>query len=144
MLSSGHASRAVPRNNEASAILFERLWYRFLMDTKWALACPHPAFVFPRTCRTVVAAGFLEILGESADVDADRLASPSVCLSYPPSSALPRQEVCRLYRASLKLLDSWAIDRTIFNEEATKIRASVRACVFLPAAVVALGLCHAE
>ncbi|CAM9829900.1 unnamed protein product [Pylaiella littoralis] len=35
-----------------------------------------------------------------------------------------QQEVCRLYRASLKLLDSWAIDRTIFNDEATKIRAS--------------------
>ncbi|CAM9873458.1 unnamed protein product [Ectocarpus sp. 6 AP-2014] len=35
-----------------------------------------------------------------------------------------KQEVCRLYRASLKLLDSWAIDRTIFLEEATKVRAS--------------------
>ncbi|CAM9803489.1 unnamed protein product [Laminaria digitata] len=33
-----------------------------------------------------------------------------------------KQEVCRLYRASLKLLDSWAVDRTIFNEEATAMR----------------------
>lgn len=47
-------------------------------------------------------------------------------------SSLP-QEVCRLYRASLKLLDSWAIDRTVFNDEATKIRASVcvRVCAFM-------------
>eukprot|EP00904_Undaria_pinnatifida_P000419 jgi/Undpi1/10378/HiC_scaffold_29.g12828.m1 len=33
-----------------------------------------------------------------------------------------QQEVCRLYRASLKLLDSWAVDRTIFNTEATAMR----------------------
>lgn len=43
--------------------------------------------------------------------------------------ARPFQEVCRLYRASLKLLDSWAIDRTVFLEEATKVRASVRVFV---------------
>lgn len=48
-------------------------------------------------------------------------------LFLPLPLPLPLQEVCRLYRASLKLLDSWAVDRTIFNEEATKIRASVRA-----------------
>ncbi|CAM9441647.1 unnamed protein product [Scytosiphon promiscuus] len=35
-----------------------------------------------------------------------------------------KQEVCALYRKSLRLLDSWAIDRTIFNEEATKVRAA--------------------
>mmetsp|Transcript_3336 Transcript_3336/g.6938 ORF Transcript_3336/g.6938 Transcript_3336/m.6938 type:complete len:154 (+) Transcript_3336:109-570(+) len=33
------------------------------------------------------------------------------------------QEVCRLYRKSLKLLNSWVIDRIIFNEEATLLRA---------------------
>lgn len=33
------------------------------------------------------------------------------------------QQVARLYRDSLKLLNSWAIDRDIFNEEATKLRA---------------------
>ncbi len=66
------------------------------------------------------------------------IASPAVCRSCPPSSA--RQEVCRLYRASLKLLDSWAIDRTIFNEEATKVRASVRACAFLPLLLLRLLL----
>lgn len=35
-----------------------------------------------------------------------------------------KQEVCRLYRKSLKLCNSWAISRDIFNAEATKIRAS--------------------
>mmetsp|Transcript_2056 Transcript_2056/g.4661 ORF Transcript_2056/g.4661 Transcript_2056/m.4661 type:complete len:83 (+) Transcript_2056:67-315(+) len=33
------------------------------------------------------------------------------------------QQVTRLYRNSLKVLNSWAIDRDIFNEEATKLRA---------------------
>ncbi|KAG7368458.1 hypothetical protein IV203_031201 [Nitzschia inconspicua] len=33
------------------------------------------------------------------------------------------QQVARLYRKSLKVLSSWAIDRDIFNDEATKIRA---------------------
>jgi hypothetical protein len=33
------------------------------------------------------------------------------------------QQVARIYRKSLKLLASWAIDRDIVNEEATKIRA---------------------
>ena len=28
-----------------------------------------------------------------------------------------------MYRSGLKLLNSWAIDRDIFNEEATKLRA---------------------
>ena len=32
-------------------------------------------------------------------------------------------QVARLYRKSLKVLSSWAIDRDIINEEATKIRA---------------------
>jgi hypothetical protein len=32
------------------------------------------------------------------------------------------QEVQRLYRASLRLLDSWAIDRHVFLDEAEKIR----------------------
>lgn len=35
----------------------------------------------------------------------------------------PLHQVARLYRHALKTLDSWAIDRNIFNEEATKIRA---------------------
>ena len=34
-----------------------------------------------------------------------------------------RYKVARLYRHSLKLLTSWAIDRDIVNEEATKLRA---------------------
>lgn len=33
------------------------------------------------------------------------------------------QQVARLYRKSLKLLSSWVIDRDIFNEEASKLRA---------------------
>ncbi|CAN0167322.1 unnamed protein product [Phaeothamnion confervicola] len=37
------------------------------------------------------------------------------------------QVVCRLYRHSLKLLDSWVIDRRIFNQEATKMRAQFNA-----------------
>lgn len=55
-------------------------------------------------------------------------------ISRVPSSYLPvglsrpiSQEICALYRTSLRLLDSWAIDRTIFNEEATKVRAAVGA-----------------
>ena len=32
-------------------------------------------------------------------------------------------KVARLYRDGLKVLNSWAIDRDIFNEEATKLRA---------------------
>jgi NADH dehydrogenase (ubiquinone) 1 beta subcomplex subunit 9 len=39
--------------------------------------------------------------------------------NHPTSS----KQVARLYRHSLKLLLSWAIDRDIFNDEATKIRA---------------------
>jgi hypothetical protein len=31
-------------------------------------------------------------------------------------------QVARLYRKSLKVLSSWAIDRDIINDEATKIR----------------------
>ena len=34
-----------------------------------------------------------------------------------------QQRVTRLYRHSLKALQSWAIDRSIINDEATKIRA---------------------
>ncbi|OQR80735.1 hypothetical protein ACHHYP_17265 [Achlya hypogyna] len=34
-----------------------------------------------------------------------------------------KQQVTRLYKRSLKLLDSWAIDRRLWNEEATLIRA---------------------
>ncbi|ETV73979.1 hypothetical protein H257_11294 [Aphanomyces astaci] len=33
-----------------------------------------------------------------------------------------KQQVTRLYKRSLKLLDSWIIDRRLWNEEATKIR----------------------
>lgn len=33
------------------------------------------------------------------------------------------QTVTRLYRRALRLADSWAIDRELFNREATKIRA---------------------
>mmetsp|Transcript_5543 Transcript_5543/g.7649 ORF Transcript_5543/g.7649 Transcript_5543/m.7649 type:complete len:151 (-) Transcript_5543:147-599(-) len=32
------------------------------------------------------------------------------------------QQVCRIYRQSLKLLNSWIIDRELFNEEATLLR----------------------
>ncbi|KAG5174922.1 hypothetical protein JKP88DRAFT_203970 [Tribonema minus] len=39
-----------------------------------------------------------------------------------PESLTHKQEVCRLYRASLRLLDSWAVDRTVFLDEAEKIR----------------------
>ena len=35
-----------------------------------------------------------------------------------------QQEVTRLYRRSLKLLQSWAIAKDVINEEALKIRAS--------------------
>lgn len=35
-----------------------------------------------------------------------------------------KQEVTRMYRKSLKLCNSWAISRDIFNAEATKIRNS--------------------
>ncbi|CAM9551832.1 unnamed protein product [Discosporangium mesarthrocarpum] len=34
-----------------------------------------------------------------------------------------QQEVCRLYRNALRLLDSWVVDRALFNEEATILRA---------------------
>lgn len=34
-----------------------------------------------------------------------------------------KQEVTRLYKKSLKTLESWIIDRRLWNEEATKIRA---------------------
>ena len=40
-------------------------------------------------------------------------------------------QVARLYRNGLKALSSWAIDREIFNDEATKLRArfdSERGC----------------
>lgn len=34
-----------------------------------------------------------------------------------------KQQVTRLYKKSLKTLESWVIDRRLWNEEATKIRA---------------------
>uniref|UniRef100_A0A7S2DAM5 NADH dehydrogenase [ubiquinone] 1 beta subcomplex subunit 9 n=1 Tax=Octactis speculum TaxID=3111310 RepID=A0A7S2DAM5_9STRA len=37
------------------------------------------------------------------------------------------QVVCRLYRASLKTLGSWAVDRQVFLTEALKIQAEFRA-----------------
>ena len=33
-----------------------------------------------------------------------------------------KSQVCRLYRQGLKVLSSWAIDRDIFIDEATKLR----------------------
>ena len=39
-----------------------------------------------------------------------------------PQSLSHRQAVTRLYRHSLKLMMSWAIDRDLINEEAEKIR----------------------
>mmetsp|Transcript_34432 Transcript_34432/g.63004 ORF Transcript_34432/g.63004 Transcript_34432/m.63004 type:complete len:157 (-) Transcript_34432:129-599(-) len=36
------------------------------------------------------------------------------------------QAVCRLYRASLRCLASWAVDRGVFNEEATRIQGLFR------------------
>ncbi|CAK4620287.1 hypothetical protein LEN26_015699 [Aphanomyces euteiches] len=38
-----------------------------------------------------------------------------------------KQQVTRLYKRSLKLLDSWIIDRRLWNSEATKIRAQFNA-----------------
>ena len=43
------------------------------------------------------------------------------------------QQVTRIYRRALRTLDSWAIDRELFNEEATKIRAKFDANKALPA-----------
>ena len=40
-----------------------------------------------------------------------------------PPSLSHKQKVQRLYKQSLKTLDSWVIDRRLWNEEATKIRA---------------------
>ncbi|GLE02078.1 hypothetical protein PINS_up010916 [Pythium insidiosum] len=45
-----------------------------------------------------------------------RVANPVEKLSH-------KQTVTRLYKQSLKTLDSWVIDRRLWNEEATKIRA---------------------
>ncbi|TMW69306.1 hypothetical protein Poli38472_001462 [Pythium oligandrum] len=45
-----------------------------------------------------------------------RFANPTEKLSH-------KQTVTRLYKQSLKTLDSWIIDRRLWNEEATKIRA---------------------
>ncbi len=44
-----------------------------------------------------------------------RMANPTEKLSH-------KQTVTRLYKQSLKTLDSWVVDRRIWNEEATKIR----------------------
>jgi len=47
-----------------------------------------------------------------------------VTAAYKATTALSHaQSVTRMYRRALRLLDSWAIDREIFNAEATKIRA---------------------
>lgn len=40
-----------------------------------------------------------------------------------PQELSHKQTVTRLYKQSLKTLDSWVIDRRLWNEEATKIRA---------------------
>ncbi|KAK1943632.1 NADH dehydrogenase [ubiquinone] 1 beta subcomplex subunit 9 [Phytophthora citrophthora] len=40
-----------------------------------------------------------------------------------PQQLSHKQKVQRLYKQSLKTLDSWVIDRRLWNEEATKIRA---------------------
>lgn len=40
-----------------------------------------------------------------------------------PEPLTHKQTVTRLYKKSLKTLDSWIIDRRLWNEEATKIRA---------------------
>jgi hypothetical protein len=40
-----------------------------------------------------------------------------------PPQLSHKQTVQRLYKKSLKTLDSWIIDRRLWNEEATKIRA---------------------
>ena len=37
------------------------------------------------------------------------------------------QRVTRLYRTALRLLDSWVIDRDLWNEEASKVRAQFEA-----------------
>jgi hypothetical protein len=44
-----------------------------------------------------------------------------------------RQRVTRMYRKSLRTLDSWACDRGIWNEEAGKLRAQFDAHKHLPA-----------
>lgn len=41
----------------------------------------------------------------------------------PAQDLTHKQVVQRLYKQSLKTLDSWIIDRRLWNEEATKIRA---------------------
>ena len=45
-----------------------------------------------------------------------RFAAPQENLSH-------KQVITRLYKKSLKTLESWAIDRRLWNEEACKIRA---------------------
>lgn len=45
-----------------------------------------------------------------------RFANPTQKLTH-------KQTVTRMYKQSLKTLDSWIIDRRLWNEEATKIRA---------------------
>ncbi len=42
------------------------------------------------------------------------------------------QEVCRLYRQSLKCLYSWTFNRDLFNEEASKLRARFESNKNLP------------
>lgn len=41
----------------------------------------------------------------------------------PAQDLTHKQTVQRLYKQSLKTLDNWIIDRRLWNEEATKIRA---------------------
>mmetsp|Transcript_27505 Transcript_27505/g.31805 ORF Transcript_27505/g.31805 Transcript_27505/m.31805 type:complete len:156 (+) Transcript_27505:89-556(+) len=42
-----------------------------------------------------------------------------------PEPLTQNQQVARLYRKSLKVLNSWCIEREIFNEEGTAIRNSI-------------------
>lgn len=52
-----------------------------------------------------------------------------VCLPLPGLTlccCLVCQAVCRLYRASLRCLASWAVDRGVFNKEATRIQGLFR------------------
>ena len=44
------------------------------------------------------------------------------------------QEVSKLYRHSLRTLQSWAINRNVFNEEGLKMRAEFKANMGLPEA----------
>ncbi len=58
------------------------------------------------------------------------------------------QKVTRLYRTALRLLDSWVIDRDLWNEEASKVRAQFDAnkhfapdAGYVPSSPRPAGLC---